>query len=71
MYFFLSVSFTNSVDPDEMQHYAAFIWVFTVCISTRLFRGDPEYKGIMVTGRSPVNVQCAYHRNRDWAQLHQ
>ena len=27
--------FTNSVDPDEMQHYAAFIWVFTVCKSTR------------------------------------
>ena len=33
---------TNSVDPDEMQHYAAFyfmlhfIWVFTVCKSTCL-----------------------------------
>ena len=33
---------TNNVDPDEMQHYAAFhiilrfIWVFTVCITTRL-----------------------------------
>ena len=24
----------NSVDPDEMQHYAAFFWVFTVCQST-------------------------------------
>ena len=23
-------TFTNSVDPDEMQHYAAFIWVLTV-----------------------------------------
>ena len=29
---------TNSVDPDEMPHYAAFhsIWVFTVCKSTHL-----------------------------------
>ena len=26
-------TFTNSVDPDEMQH---FIWVFTVCQSTCL-----------------------------------
>ena len=28
-------TFTNSVDPNEMQHYAAFLWVFTVCKSTR------------------------------------
>ena len=26
--------FTNSIDPDEMQHYI--IWVFTVCKNTRL-----------------------------------
>ena len=29
-------TFTNSVEPDEMQHYAAIIWVFTVYKSTRL-----------------------------------
>ena len=28
----------NSADPDEMQPYAAFIWVFTVC--QRTFLGD-------------------------------
>ena len=27
---------TNSVDTDELQHFAAFIWVFTVCKSTCL-----------------------------------
>ena len=27
---------TNSVDPDEMPYYAAFIWVFSVCKSTHL-----------------------------------
>ena len=30
-------TFTNSVEPDEMQHYAAFhLGLFTVCKSTRL-----------------------------------
>ena len=28
--------FTNSVGLDEMQHFAAFVWVFTVCKSTCL-----------------------------------
>ena len=26
----------NSTDPNEMQHNAAFIWVFTVCQSSHL-----------------------------------
>ena len=26
----------NRVDPDKMQHYAHYIWVFTICQSTRL-----------------------------------
>ena len=29
---------TNSADPDEMQHFVAFIWVFTVCISTQMVK---------------------------------
>ena len=28
--------FTNSVDPDEMQHYATLHQVFTICRSTHL-----------------------------------
>ena len=37
---------TNSVDPDEMQHYAEFYLVFTVCKSTRdSFRGFRNTKG--------------------------
>ena len=30
--------FTNSADPDEMQHFVAFIWVFTVYQSTYLVK---------------------------------
>ena len=44
LYSFLSedfFSFSNNVDPDEMQHYAAFH-----CLQKYSFRGFPEYKGL-------------------------
>ena len=37
-------TFTNSVDPDEMQHYAAF-HLGLHCLQKYLFRGFPNSKG--------------------------
>ena len=36
-------TFTNSVDPDEMQQYAAF-HLGLHCLQKYLYRGFPEYK---------------------------
>ena len=46
LYFFVFLIFTNSVGPDEMQHGIKlhFIWVVTVCKSTRLVV-SPNTKG--------------------------
>ena len=74
--FFLT--FTNSVDPDEMQH---FILVFTVCKSTCL--GVPEYKGLkrvnnictIISNHElflyilPVTVYCQLLRSKRILQL--
>ena len=38
-------TFTNSVDPDEKQHYAAF-HLGLHCLSKYPLRGFPEYKGL-------------------------
>ena len=38
------ITFTNSVDPDEMQHYAAF-HLGLHCLQKYLFRGFPNTKG--------------------------
>ena len=38
-------TFTNSVDPGEMQHYAAFYLVLH-CLQKYSFRGFPEFKGL-------------------------
>ena len=38
------VTFTNSVDPDEMQHYAAF-HLGLYCLQKYSFRGFPSTKG--------------------------
>ena len=48
-HFCLNIFFTstNSVGPDEMQHYAAFHLVFTVCKCICL--GVYEYKGLITT----------------------
>ena len=37
-------TFSNSVDPDEMQHYAAF-HLGLHCLQKYLFRGFPNTKG--------------------------
>ena len=37
-------TFTNSVDPDEMQHYAAF-HLGLYCLQKFSFRGFPKTKG--------------------------
>ena len=37
-------TFTNSVDPDEMQHYAAF-HLGNHCLQKYLFRSFPNTKG--------------------------
>ena len=37
-------TYTNSVDPDEMQHYAAF-YLGPHCLQKNLFRGSPNTKG--------------------------
>ena len=37
-------TFTNSVDPDEMQHDAAFHWALH-CLQKYSFRGFPNTKG--------------------------
>ena len=37
-------TFTNSVDPDEMQHYAAF-HLGLHCLKNYSFRGFPNTKG--------------------------
>ena len=37
-------TFTNSVDPDEMQYYAAF-HLCLHCLQKYLFRGFPNTKG--------------------------
>ena len=42
-----SLSFTNSVDPDEMQHYAAF-HLDLHCLQKYLFRGFPNAKGKLI-----------------------
>ena len=39
------LTFTNSVDPDEMQHYAAFN-LGLHCLQKYPFRGFPVYKGL-------------------------
>ena len=39
-------TFTNSADPDEMQHYAAF-YLGRHCFQKYSFRGFPEYKGLI------------------------
>ena len=38
-------TYTNSVDPDEMQHYAAF-YLGLHCSQNYSYRGFPEYKGL-------------------------
>ena len=38
-------TFTNSVDPDEMQHYAAF-HLGLHFLQNYSFRGFPEYNGL-------------------------
>ena len=38
-------TFTNSVDPDEMQHEAAF-HLGLHCLQKYSFRGFPKYKGL-------------------------
>ena len=45
--YFLKIffTFTNSVDPDKMQHYAAF-HLGLPCLQKNLFRGFSEYKGL-------------------------
>ena len=40
----LFFTFTNSVDPDEMQHYAAFC-LGLHCLQQYSFRGFPNTKG--------------------------
>ena len=40
---------TNSADPYEMQHYAAFHLVLH-CLSKYPFKGFPVYKGLMCLG---------------------
>ena len=47
LFFRLKIFFTitNSVDPDEMQHYAAF-HLGLHCLQKYSFRGFPEYKGL-------------------------
>ena len=37
-------TFTNSIDPDEMQHYAAF-HLGLHCLQKYSFRGLPDTKG--------------------------
>ena len=41
-------TFTNSVDPDEMQHYAAF-HLGLHCLQKYSFRGFPQKKGLNLT----------------------
>ena len=45
--FFLKIffTFTNSVDPDKMQHYAAF-HLGLHCLQNYSFRGFPKYQGL-------------------------
>ena len=40
-------SFTNSVDPDEMQHYAA-LHLGLHCLHKYSFMEFPEYKGLRI-----------------------
>ena len=44
--FSLKITFTNSDDPDEMQHYAAF-HLGLLCLQKYSFRGFPKHKGLM------------------------
>ena len=46
VFFFLKIffTFTNSVDPDEMQHFAAF-HLGLHCVQKYSFRGFPNTKG--------------------------
>ena len=44
--FCLKITFTNSVDPDEMQHNAAF-HLGLLCLQKYSFRGFPKHKGLM------------------------
>ena len=63
LYFCLNVffTFTNSVDTDEMQHYAAF-HLGLHCLQKYSFRGFPEYKGLNndLTHCMLGNFSCFY-----------
>ena len=43
-------TFSNSVDPDEMQHFTAF-HLGLHCLQKYSFRGFPEYKGLENIGK--------------------
>ena len=45
LFFLIFFTFTNNVDPDEMQHYAAF-HLGLHYLQNYSFRGLPEYKGL-------------------------
>ena len=53
----MKCTFTNSENPDEMQHYAAF-HLGLHCLQKYSFRGFPEYKGLR--SFRPVYAACCY-----------
>ena len=56
----ISFTFTNSEDPDEMQHYAAF-HLGLHCLKKYSFRGFPEYNGLIV-----VKLVVKHHQACDF-----
>ena len=50
-------NFTNSVDPGEMQHYAAF-HLGLHCLQKYLFTGFPEHKGLRMTATFEYFLDC-------------
>ena len=57
---------TNSVAPDEMQHYAAF-HLGLHCLQKYSFRGFPEYKGLMqvtMCVQSPHQSNVTFFKGR-------
>ena len=58
-------TFTNSVDPDEMQHCAAF-HLDLHCLQKYSFSGFPEYKGFNM--HAQLNFGTTLYNPKFWTE---
>ena len=57
-------TFTDSIEPDQMYHYAVFLLGFTVCKCTRL-----EVSGLQRVNAYIRNVKCSHLKPADRTKI--